>query len=389
MSLPAINDALVQNRRARRVEAALLILAVLATIAAARLAQDFLIPVVVGIFGAYALRPVVDGLRALHVPEVLAAGLVMLVLVLTLLGGGYLLRGQAVSALAELPQAAHALRMHLRALVNNGEPSSISHVKEAAAELKKAASEVSGSSTSPLALPAPAAGPDLFDRLASNGVNALGALGTAGIALAVTLFLLAAGDTFRRKLVNVAGDKLAERRVALKILDEIDHQIQRYLLVMLVTNVILGFVLWGVYTALGLERPAFWAVVTAVLHTIPYLGVVLGLTMMGTVAMLQFGSLGAAIATVAATVLFSIAIGLFLQNWLQGKAARMNPVAVFIAVLFFGWLWGAWGLLLGAPLIAILRTIASHITALGSLNEFLSDRSRKARPSPSSEPQAA
>jgi predicted PurR-regulated permease PerM len=140
---------------------------------------------------------------------------------------------------------------------------------------------------------------------------------------------------------------------------------------------------------LGLERPAFWAVVTAVLHTIPYLGVVLGLTMMGTVAMLQFGSLGAAIATVAATVLFSIAIGLFLQNWLQGKAARMNPVAVFIAVLFFGWLWGAWGLLLGAPLIAILRTIASHITALGSLNEFLSDRSRKARPSPSSEPKAA
>ena len=389
MSSSSITDALAPGRRARRVEAALMILAVVATIAAARLAQDFLIPVVVGIFGAYALRPVVNGLRALRVPEPLAAGLVMLGLVLTLVGGGYLLRGQAVSALAELPQAAHALRLHLRALVNNGQPSSISHVKEAAAELKKAASEVSGAPSSPLALAPPAAGPDLFDRLASNGINALGALATAGIALAVTLFLLAAGDTFRRKVVNVAGDSLSDRRVALRILDEIDRQIQCYLLVMLATNVVLGFVLWGAFTALGLERPAFWAVVTAILHAIPYLGVVLALATMGTVALLQFGSLGAVMATMAVIALLSVTIGLFLQNWLQGKAARMNPVAVFIAVLFFGWLWGGWGLLLGAPLIAIVRTISSHIAGLASLNEFLSDRVRKVRPTPDGQPTAA
>jgi predicted PurR-regulated permease PerM len=306
----------------------------------------------------------------LRIPEALAAGLVMIALVASIFGVGYALRDQAVSAMAELPQAAHDLRLRVRSFINDGKPSSISHVKEAAAELKKAANEVAGAPAAPAAAPA---GPDLIDRLATNGVNALGVLGTLGVALAVTLFLLASGDTFRRKLMHVAGNSLAERRITLQILDEIDSQIQRYLLVMLVTNVALGFVLWGAFAALGLERPALWATAAAVLHVIPYLGVVMALALMAAVAMLQFGTLGLVLATLAVTAVAATTIGLFLQNWLQGRASRMNPVAVFIAVLFFGWLWGGWGLLVGAPLIAIVRTIASRIAALASLNEFLSD----------------
>jgi predicted PurR-regulated permease PerM len=372
-----MSTELAQVRRARRAEAALVVLAVLACVAAAKLAQDFLVPVVVGIFGAYALRPVVDRLRNLHVPQAIAAGLVILLLVAAVFSALYLLRDQAVSALSELPEAAHSLRLRIRALVNNGEPGSISHVKEAAAELKKAANEVSG--VTPTAYAPPSSGGDLLDRLATNGINALGVLGTTGVALAITLFLLAAGDTFRRKLINVAGKSLSERRITVQILDEIDHQIQRYLLVMVVTNVLLGFVLWGAFAALGLDRPALWALASAVLHAIPYLGIVLALALMGTVALLQFGTLGLVLATVFVTALLSAGIGLFLQNWLQGRASRMNPVAVFVAVLFFGWLWGGWGLLLGAPLIAIVRTIASRVAALASLDEFLSEGRRRPR----------
>lgn len=370
MSTPVMTKELVQTRRARRAEAALMVLAVLAVIAAAKFAQDFVIPVVLGIFGAYALRPLVLALRSMHVPEALAVGIVMAGLLMSLFGIGYALREQAVSALADLPQAAHTLRLRVRDFVNDGKASSISQVKKAAAELKKAASEVSGS---PVAAPPAPAGPDLIDRLASNGVNALGVLGTAGVALAVTLFLLASGDTFRRKLMHVAGNTLAERRITLQILDEIDNQIQRYMLVMFATNVALGFVLWGLYAALGVERPALWATAAAVLHAIPYLGVVMVLVMMAAVAMLQFGTMGLILTTLGLTALAATAIGLFLQNWLQGRASRMNPVAVFVSVLFFGWLWGGWGLLVGAPLIAIVRTIASRIAALSSLDEFLSD----------------
>jgi predicted PurR-regulated permease PerM len=266
--------------------------------------------------------------------------------------------------------------MRVRSYVNNGQPSSIAHVKEAAAELKRAANEVSGTNANAPTATAPA-GPDLLDRLGANGVDALGVLATTGVALAVTLFLLAAGDTFRRKLMHVAGHSLAERRITLEILDEIDGQIQRYLLVMVATNVVLGFVFWGIFAALGLERPALWATAAAILHAVPYLGVVMAMVLMGGVAMLQFGTLGLVVATVGLTAVAAAAIGLFLQNWLQGRASRMNPVAVFIAVLFFGWLWGGWGLLVGAPMIAIVRVISSRIAALSSLNEFLSDDSTR------------
>ncbi|MBS0320880.1 MAG: AI-2E family transporter [Proteobacteria bacterium] len=373
-----MSETIAALRRARRAEAALITLAVLASVAAAKLAQDFVLPVVLGIFGAYALRPIVNALRSLRIPEGAAAVLVIVALVGLLAGGVYALRDQATSALADLPSAAHTLRVRLRELASSGGRSPIVHVKEAAAELKKAATEVSGEPAP--ATPPPTAGPDLVDRLATNGINALGVLSTIGVALTITLFLLASGDTFRRKLLHVAAHSLAERRITVQILDEIDHQIQRYLLVMTVTNVALGFALWGAFAALGVERPALWAAISAVLHFIPYVGIVFVLAVMGTVAMLQFGTLAMVAAVLGATAVLAAIIGLFLQNWLQGRASNMNPVAVFVAVLFFGWLWGGWGLLLGAPLIAIVRSIASRIQALEPLHEFLSDGSRPGRP---------
>lgn len=364
-----------QTRRARRAEAALVVLAFIAVIAALKLAQDFFIPVVVGIIGAYALRPIVNKLTDWKFPEAIAAATVMAAFLVSIAGGAYLLRNQAVSALAELPRAAHTIRLRVRSILNDPHPSPLSHVKEAAAELKKAANEVSGT---PPARPAPT--PDIIDQITANGINALGALTTLGVALAIMLFVLAAGNTFRRKLLHVAGNTLKERRITVEILDEIDRQVQRYLLVMVATNVMLGFVLWGVYLATGLERAAFWAFCVAVLHAIPYVGIFFAFVLMAGVTVLQSGNATMVLGVLVATAATSTVIGLFLQNWLQGRASQMNPVAVFISVLFFGWLWGGWGLLLGAPLIAIVRTIACRVESLSALSEFLSAEGERKKP---------
>lgn len=366
-----------QTRRARRAEAALVVLAVIAIIGALKFAQEFFIPVVVGIIGAYALRPIVNKLSEWKVPEGVAATLVMAVLLLCIGGGAYALRNQAVSALADLPHAAHTIRLRVRSILNDSGPSALTHVKEAAAELKKAASEVSGT---PAAAPAPS--PGIVDQITANGINALGVLTTIGVALAIMVFVLAAGNTFRRKLLRVGGNTLKERRITVEILDEIDHQVQRYLLVMVSTNVALGFVLWGIYLMIGLDRAAFWAVCVAVLHAIPYVGIVFALVMITGVAVLQSGSAAFIFTVLIATAAASTAIGLFLQNWLQGRASQMNPVAVFVSVLFFGWLWGGWGLLLGAPLIAIVNTIASRVESLAPLGEFLSADGERKKPAP-------
>jgi len=365
-----MENATAETRRARRVETAIVALAVIASIAALRAAQEFFIPVVVGIFLAYALRPIVSKLTDWRVPEAVAAALVMLALVGAIGGGAYAMRDQATSALADLPHAAHAVRMRVRELAGDGAPTPLAHVKAAAVELNKAANEVAGENPAP---PAPPPSPGIVDRLTADGVNALGVLTTFGVALVITMFLLAAGNSFRRKLLRVGGNTLRERRITVEILDEIDIQVQRYLLVMLFTNVALGLVFWGIFAAFGLERAVLFAFCAAVLHAIPYLGIVMALIVIAVAAILQFSSVGAVVGILVAMSAASIAIGLFLQNWLQGRASQMNPVAVFLSVIFFGWLWGGWGLLLGAPLVAIVRTIASRIESLTPVAEFLSD----------------
>ena len=344
---------------------------VILVIGAAKLAADFIIPVLVGIFGAYALRPIVTALTRLKLPEPLAATIVMVALLAVAGSSAYYMRDDVTDALADLPQGVHKLRIKIRDLSVDAKPTPIQHVTAAAEELKKAANEVAGSTPASGVTAPPVKSPDIVDRVTGQGVNILATLSTLGIALTITLFLLAAGDTFRRKLVRIVGTRLASRRVTVEILDEIDTQVQRFLLVTLASNAALGLILWAAFASLGLERPALWAFSAAVLHVIPYLGILLALALVGGVAMLQFGTIAGTLAVLGVTVLCAIAIGIFLQNWLQGRSARINAVAVFISVLFFGWLWGGWGLLLGAPLIAIVKTVSERIEALSPVAEIL------------------
>ena len=106
--------------------------------------------------------------------------------------------------------------------------------------------------------------------------------------------------------MSLAGPTLAARRITVEILDEIDKQVQRYLLVMLVTNVLIAIAVWAALLALGLERAAMWGAIAGVLHVIPYVGSALTALAIGVAAFLQFGTLGAAAG--AALVVFAIAV---------------------------------------------------------------------------------
>jgi predicted PurR-regulated permease PerM len=155
------------------------------------------------------------------------------------------------------------------------------------------------------------------------------------------------------------------------ILDEIDVQVQRYLLVMLVTNIVIGIACWAAFTWLGLQRAALWAALTALLHFIPYVGSVIALVLVAAAALIEVGSLAVALEVVLVTLVIFASVGTGFNTWLQGRACRMNPVAVFVAVLLFGWMWGGWGLLLGAPLAAVAKTIADRVEALNPFGELL------------------
>ncbi|HEY3179230.1 MAG TPA: AI-2E family transporter [Casimicrobiaceae bacterium] len=354
----------------RPAEIALVVLASLAAIAVAKWAQAFLIPLTAGILIAYALKPVVAVLERLHVHRVIGAVCVLAALTGLIVGGLSLVRDDAVAALAELPYAARKLRV--AAQESAREPRNpITHLREAAAELSRAAALAVGVPSSAVQEPpaAPAAN-ELREWGAAQSSKFLSVAADLGLAALLAMFLLASGDTFRKKVLSLAGPTLAARRITREILDEIDAQVQRYLLVMLVTNTFLGLCIWLLLTVAGVERAGLWATIAGVLHFVPYAGTALTTVAIGMAAYLQFGTMPAAFAVALAVLAISSAIGMGLLSWLQGRAGHMNPVAVFVTLLFFGWLWGGWGLLLGAPLVAIFRAIAERLPSMQAVGEL-------------------
>ena len=358
-------------RKWRAAERALVVLAVIATVAAAKWADVLLIPLTAGLLLAYALRPLIEALERVHVPRLIGAAFVLAAVTAAVAGAGLWVKDDAAAAVAELPHAARKLRMaaqqQARAPANP-----IGHVREAAAELNRAAAEAVGNPpevpAAGRAAPPPA---DLQPWGALQSLRAAETLSELGLAALFAFFLLASGDTFRRKLVTLAGPTLAARRITVEILDEIDRQVQRYLLVMLITNVLIALAVWGALFALGVERAAMWGAIAGILHVIPYVGSALTAFAVGVAAFLQFGTLGAAAGVALVVLAIGAALGMGFMSWLHGRATQLNAVAVFVALMFFGWLWGGWGLLLGAPLVAIAKTIADRIPALGPLGAML------------------
>ncbi|HVO90374.1 MAG TPA: AI-2E family transporter [Casimicrobiaceae bacterium] len=354
--------------RVRPGQAALIVLAVLAVIGAAKIGAAFLIPLVVGILISYALEPIVRALHRLHIPRAIAAGIVLLLVAGGFAGAGFFLREDAAQALAQLPEAARKLR--IAAQQSARMPSPMGHVREAAAELNKAASEATGTPPPP-APPVISGTSRLQAWIAEQSGNVLGVMSELGIALLLAYFVLAQGDAFRRKIVHLAGSTLRERRVTVEILDDIHAQVQRYLLVMAVVNTCIGFATWGVLSMYGIEQAGLWGVIAAILHIIPYAGTAMTMAGVGVVAFLQAGSFSQALLVAFSVMVVAAFFGIGMTSWLQGKAAHMNTAAVFVSLLFFGWLWGGWGLLVGAPLVAVLKTIAERIPALHPLGELL------------------
>ena len=157
----------------------------------------------------------------------------------------------------------------------------------------------------------------------------------------------------------------------MRILDEIDVQFQRYLLVTLASNALLAVGTWLAFLALGLDQAGVWGVAAGVFHFVPYLGPALIAIGSAVAAFLQFGSLPYAFAVGGVSLLVSGLIGFAFMTWLQSRFARINAAVLFIALLFFGWMWGVWGLLLGAPLVAIAKVVFDRVESLKPAGELL------------------
>ncbi|BDT66420.1 putative transport protein YhhT [Comamonadaceae bacterium OS-1] len=349
------------------------LLALLASIYTLHWAAAVFIPIMVGILSSYALSPVVDWFHARRVPRALSAALLLMGILGGMGGLAYSLSDDASKLVEQLPAATQKLRSALRTLP--GAPrNTLTTVQQAASQLEQAAEETgravpTGPGVQRVQIVKPRF--DIRTYVWDGSMGVVGMLGQLGTVALITFFLMASGDSFRRKLVKLTGPTLSRKKITLQALNQINDQIQRYMLVQLFTSALVGGVTWLYFVAMGLEHAAVWGIAAGVLNLVPYLGSVVIAAGSALVAFLQFGSLELVLLVSGGSLVIHAIAGFLLTPWLTSRANQMNPVAVFVGMLAWGWLWGLWGLLLGVPILVAVKAVCDRIDDLKPVGEFL------------------
>lgn len=349
------------------------ILVVLACTFAMQWSQQFLIPVVFSIFLAYTLNPLVVLLQRTWLPRMVATTLLILAIVAGAVLAASTLRTEFNSILEKLPAATTKISRSITQS-QKGQTSTMQRMRTAAEEIEKAATKASGVRSAPKKTnSSDSSGFQLDAWLLAGSMGAVGALAQAVMVLFLVFFLLLSGDTFKRKLVRITGPSISNKKITIHILDDINSSIQNYMFMLLVTNTLLGVLMWVALRWIGLENAGAWALAAGLLHIIPYFGPLMITIALCLTAFMQFETWSMALLVGGVSLGIATLVGTFVTTWMTGRIAKMNPTAVFIGLLFWGWLWGIWGMLLGIPIIVIIKVIAEHMPGMQPISELLGE----------------
>lgn len=342
------------------------IIAVIAALLFIQHAAALFIPIVIALLVAAALEPIVGWMERQGLRRGVAASLVMIVLTGAAVAGVFALRGQAAEALEALPEAARRSREMVQTYFGDGQQ-----------QVEKAAAEWQGDQP-PQGEKAPPQQPQGSGGVAGAAgmvqqivQQALAGAGHLTVITFLVFFLLFLGPSFRTRIVEVAGPDPERRRLAAGLMNDVETQVQRFLFVQLVTSIIVALATWPVLALLGLENALVWAIAAGIFNSIPYFGPVMVSGGLLAVAIVQGNSSAEALQMSAAALVITSLEGWLLTPALMGKAEEMNALSVFLGLLLWTWLWGAWGTLLAVPMLAVVKSTADRVDSLRPLGKLL------------------
>ena len=349
----------------------LMVLAGLALLFVLHWAKAVFIPVMLSVLFSYAFSPVVNWLEVKRVPRWLGAAVLLLGLLGAIGSTTYALSNNAAELLESLPVAVQKIRNAMKVKSGRSD-STLETVQKAAAQIEQATQEgARPGNRGAMRVVVERSSFNIKDYLWTGTIGLVALIGQATVVIFLTYFLMLSGDTFRRKLIKLAGPSLSTKKVTLQALHEITGQIQRYLQVQLLTSALVGVVTWLALLAIGLENAAVWGIAAGVLNLVPYVGSLITAVATALVGFLQFGTLNMAMVVGGASLVIHTIVGNIITPWLTSRASRLSPVAVFVALLAWGWLWGVWGLLLGIPIMMMVKSVCDRVDDLKPLGEFL------------------
>jgi len=353
---------------------ALLVIAVAAGVGLLYWASEVFIPVVLSVLISYALEPIVALLVRIHLPRILAAAVVIVLFTGGVLYSGYALSDDAMAMVGAVPEAAAKLRTSLRR--DGPQRGTIEQVQRAATELQRTADAASARNPVSAGVQRVQIEEPVFDvrkYVTWGSASAVAFAAQATLVVFFVFFLLASGDLVKRKLVKIAGPSFEKKKITVQILNEIDAQIEKFLLLRVLTSTVVGAATWLAFRWLGVNHAPMWGVAAGVLNSIPYFGPVLVAGATAIAAFLQFGTMAMALYVAGVSVVITSLEGWLLTPWLTSRAARTNEVAMFIGLIFWSFVWGVWGTLLAVPMLVVVKAFCDRIEDLKPIGELLGD----------------
>jgi len=329
-------------------------------------ARDFLLPVVLALVLSFLLAPAVRWMLRLHIPQAIGAGIIVAGLIGLSAYGVYRLSDPAQQWLQKAPSSFSAVRRKLQSLL---EP--MQKAQRTTAQIEKMtvlANKEQNVTT--VEIKKPGLGEFFFTGTQNFLIG-------AGVMIVLLYFLLASGDLFLLKLVKVLPT-LEDKKRAVEICRRVERNISTYLWTVTLVNAGLGLALAIGVHLLGMPNPALWGVMAAIFNYVPYLGAATGIISLGFAAALTFDDPMKIFLPPATYFLLSLVEGNFIMPLALGRSLALNPVIIFIWLIFWGWVWGVAGAVLAVPLLAILKIICDHMKPLSALGEFLGNESKPA-----------
>jgi predicted PurR-regulated permease PerM len=323
-------------------------------------AAQVLIPITVAVLLSILLAPAVERLEHLGLPRGIASAIIVIAAVALLVVAVMQLAGPAQDWVARAPASFSRIEERLRL------------IKKPIQDLQKATEQIENA-TELEKRPArrqvvELARPSFAGELLSGTPRVFASVGMVIILL---YFLLATGDLFLRKLIAIMPTDENKTRVV-DIARSVKKDISFYLLSLTLTNVGYGLLVTGTAWYLGVESPLLWGALTMALSFAPYVGPVVIAIILSSAALI---SLNAATPALILTGIY-LAVLITVQNVISpqiwGRRLALNPVAIFISIIFWGWMWGMAGALLAVPLLASFKIVAERVSSLRSAAEFLS-----------------
>jgi predicted PurR-regulated permease PerM len=332
---------------------------VLGTIAFLYFARPVVLPVFMAFVAALTLKPLIRWLSYCRVPPALSAAVVLCFLVAGIGIGFFQLGRPALAWMNDAPQHMTELRQRVQKMFPR-----ITRFSQAATAVKNlGATEEEQKKTPTVELAS--------SRVPGTVLNWSGTLmAGAGETLVLLYLLLASGDLFLQKLVRMMPT-LREKKRAVEISHEIQQNISHYLFSVTLINISLAVVVGAGLHFMGVRNAAMWGMLVANLNFVPYFGPSAGILLLATVGFLVFDTLWQAILPAAWYLLLHSLEANFITPVLLGRRFTLNPVVIFVSLIFWTWLWGVPGALLSVPILVSIKVICDRVPTMSSVSELL------------------